>query len=464
MIDKHALDASRTIAIGACAVDVTPQEPTFLYGYPHVPRTSTGIHDPLLASAMYIRDGQRAVLFVNVDVIWLSKRHVAAARERIAATTGVPPDHVMITATHTHSGPVTLQMASNADDPVVPAPQADYLELLIDGIVSAAIDAQRRAEPAELALVAAECPGIGGNRHDRAGATIAQIPIVAARSADDSKRWLAVMYVNRVHPTVLHEDSTLISGDFPGMCRRFLQSELLGIDCPVLCHLGAAGNQSPRHVARDHSYAEAQRIGELLGNTIKSSLDRATFRGDWNVGAERTSADLPLRHFPTLDAAEKLLNSQKQRLEDQRTSGTEYGRVRTAECAVFGAEESVCLARAAASGELLRIASNCLPAEIQVIWLGKWSFVAWPGEVFAEFALSVRDCYPNAFVITLANGDLQGYLVTEEAVGQNHYEASNAIFSSPESGIALVNATLSLLAHNGNKSTELHTKSKSTIA
>ena len=49
-------------------------------------------------------------------------------------------------------------------------------------------------------------------------------------------------------------------------------------------------------------------------------------------------------------------------------------------------------------------------------------------------------------MISLANGQLQGYLVTEEAVRQGWYEAMNSLFASPESGMALVETTLELLA------------------
>lgn len=436
------------LAVGAHAVDVTPRRPTFLYGYPHVPRTSTGVHDPLMASAMYLHDGQREVLFVCVDVIWVSKQLVAAARERIQAAIGLRPESVMITATHTHSGPVTLTMVSNAEDPVVPPPDPAYLEQLLDGIVAAAIEAYRCAEPAEMAFATADCDGIGGNRHDRNGATIREIPVVAARSANHPARWLALMYVNRVHPTVLHEDSTLISGDFPGMCREHLQAALRK-ECPVLCHLGAAGNQSPRNVTSANDYAEARRLGELLGQSILSSLDAAEFRRDWTVVAESSTANFPIRRVPALSEAMELLATWNSRLVELRASGAEKSTVRTAECAVFGAEETVCLARAVARGALQPAAEACLPAEIQIVWLDRFCFVGWPGEVFSEFALRVRDWDSNAYVITLANGELQGYVVTEEAVRQNVYEASNSVFASPATGEALVRETLSLVARSG---------------
>ena len=86
-----------------------------------------------------------------------------------------------------------------------------------------------------------------------------------------------------------------------------------------------------------------------------------------------------------------------------------------------------------------------MPAEIQVIHIGPWTLVGWPGEVFVEFALRVKRHHPQTFVVTYANGELQGYLVTESAARDGGYEAANALFKSPESGKLLVDETLKLL-------------------
>ena len=42
---------------GSAIIDVTPQKPLFLHGYPHVERISEGVHDPLYASALIIDNG-----------------------------------------------------------------------------------------------------------------------------------------------------------------------------------------------------------------------------------------------------------------------------------------------------------------------------------------------------------------------------------------------------------------------
>lgn len=84
------------------------------------------------------------------------------------------------------------------------------------------------------------------------------------------------------------------------------------------------------------------------------------------------------------------------------------------------------------------------PAEIQAIAIGPWRFVGWPGEFFVEYALAVRAAAPQTFVVTMANGELQGYVVTAEAAARGVYEATNALFHHVN-GPRIVAATLALL-------------------
>ena len=52
---------------------------------------------------------------------------------------------------------------------------------------------------------------------------------------------------------------------------------------------------------------------------------------------------------------------------------------------------------------------------------------------------------PNCYVISLANGELQGYIATAEAVRQGAYEANNGLFSNPEAGVTLVHDACEML-------------------
>jgi hypothetical protein len=431
---------------GAAAIDLTPKESVFLFGYPHVARYSTGVHDPLQCTVLYMQSGHRQVLFLANDLIFVGKELAGEARRRIRERTGVPEEAIVITATHTHSGPGTVDYLSNAADPIVPKADPVYLDWVAGRMVEAACAGVATAVPAEFGLHVARANGVGGNRHDPCGPADPEVPVMVIRSLSTHVP-LACMVVYAMHPTVLHENSTLVSGDFPHFTREYLRRHVLPSNCSVLYHNGASGNQSPRHTARANTMPEAQRLGERLGETITTAIPEITYQSEVHLVCRRTHLGLQPRQLPTVSEAEQLLRDTKERLERLRRERALQQLVRTAECDWFGAEETVALARAAADGRLLQTVRSCSPVEIQLIEIGPWKFVAWPGEFFVEYALAVKARSPNTHVITLANGELQGYIVTTEAAKQNVYEATNALFS-PDNGPRVVEATLALIGQS----------------
>ena len=429
---------------GASAVDITPEDSQFLFGYPHVERYSTGVYDPLLSSALYLSNGQTEVMFIANDIIFVSKAITQRARQRIAEDTGIPESNIMITATHTHSGPVTVDYISNEADPVVPKADKKYIELFEDGIVTSAIEAYNEAQPAQLGLTIADATGIGTNRHDPSGPADMEVPVLMVKSCN-GERNIGCMLICSMHPTVLHEDLTLVSSDFPGMARQYLQQHVLGGDCPVLRHTGPAGNQSSRHVTKSNTFEEAERLGALLGRAVEKVLPQIEYQSEIDFSCNHDFVDLPRRHMPCVEDAQLKLDKAIARLEQLRKTGAPRQEVRTAECDWFGAEESVTLARAASEDRLDAVYQSCLPAEVQVIKAGRCVFVGWQGEIFVEYSLAVKAQHKNTYVISLANGELQGYIVTQEAAAEGGYEASNNLFSY-ESGHILVDKTLEMLA------------------
>ena len=197
---------------GAAAVDITPPESCFLWGYPHVARYSTGVHDPLLASALYVIVGRTAVVFVGTDVLpdlqGGGGPRSGANRCDDGRTRGPGHGHCHTT----HSGPVTAKWLSS--DPVVPDPDPRFVKRMEDGIVAAAEMACATARPAQLGLAVADGSAVGGNRRDPAGPSNPRVPALVVCAADDGAA-IAAMFICNMHPTVLHEDSTRISGDFP---------------------------------------------------------------------------------------------------------------------------------------------------------------------------------------------------------------------------------------------------------
>ena len=430
---------------GAATSDITPQDPVFLYGYPHVPRTSTGVHDRLESAALYLRQEGQGLLIIANDLIFVPRPVSSDVRRRISIKTGVPAEAIVLTATHTHSGPVTVDGLSHHTDPVVPKADAGYLQWVAYSMVEAGCAAVRSAQPAEAGLAVARAQGVGTNRHDPAGPADPEVPVLVLRTLDD-QRPIACMLAYAMHTTVLHEDSTLISGDFPHFTREYLRQQgLVPAHCPILYHNGASGNQSPRHVTKANTFAEARRLGELLGAAVANAMRRISYQRSCPLQVRRARVPLQPRALPALAQAEIQAKAALARFESLRAAQAPRAAVRTAECDWFGAEETVALAQAALDGRLQAAISQCSPAEIQVFQIGSWKFVFWPGEFFVEYALEVKRRSPDTFVITMANGENQGYIVTPEAAARGTYESTNAVFGA-ENGQRVVEATLALLA------------------
>ncbi len=443
---QEAILSLSPLHAGAAVRDITPLKPMFLFGYPHVERTSTGTNDPLLASVLVLeRGGEQTCVFIAVDLIFVHKATTRSVRSRISKATGIAESAILLSATHTHSGPGTLNYLSNEADPVVPPVDTAYLRYAEDQIVAAAIDAWNRRRPAKVAQTIADATGIGTCRHNPAGPSDLDVPVLAVRDAESSE-FIAILMVCTMHPTVLHEDFTLFSGDFPAYARTYLQRQVAGAGCPIVYHMGASGNQSPRHVTRSNTLSEAERLGNILGRAVERSLQDATYITDVTLAAsQRLIEELPVRQPPSVPEAERQLTFARTRMNALRGPGTPATALRTAECDLFGAEETLALAIAAEQGRLRPAVDSCLPAEVQLLRVGDRMFAGWPGEFFVEFALRLKARSPNTAVITAANGDLQGYVVTQEAVDHNWYEAGNALLKSPDTGDIILAATLELI-------------------
>jgi hypothetical protein len=427
---------------GTAKRDVSPTKSMFLWGYPHVARMSTGIHDPLFATALYLDDGQRRTLAVAVDVLYVDKPLADESRRRIQERIAVSPEHVMISATHTHSGPVTCSLLAMSGDPVVPEPDPSYREQVIQGIVEAACQAAETSVPAEVAITSAQVDGVGCNRLSPEAARDPEAGIVAVRRAGD-KSLLAVQLFYSMHPTVLHEDSTRVSSDFPAYTRQAIQQAFPGVE--VVYHNGPCGNLSPRYHVKAQTFAEAERLGARLGGFVVealSALRDEQFASAASVGGACSFVSLPVRRFSSVAAAEVDLDAARETYERLKREGAGHGAVRTAECVVFGAEEVVTLAKAQADGRLRSVQLSHQRAEVQVFWVGDTFLVALPGEYFVEYALEIkRRASARAFVMSMANGELQGYITTPEAVG---YEANLSLFT-PDAGAVLVEEALKLI-------------------
>ena len=171
-----------SIRAGAARFEITPPPGTPLMGYAARSGSSSGIHDPLFARALWLtvqEQFERGILFVSIDLCLLAVSQARELRERIAGRTGLDASRIVVACTHTHSGPET-GIAAELRGEDLPGHWAS----ISDGIVEAAAQARACEAPARLAFREVEV-WIGRNRAVRDGAMDPTLLSLEVRGADD---------------------------------------------------------------------------------------------------------------------------------------------------------------------------------------------------------------------------------------------------------------------------------------
>ena len=145
--------------VGYGRADITPLTSVPLAGYGNsTQRMSETILDLQYATCLAIADEQEnTVLLISIDQQRASDVTVKAVRPLISAETGIPEDHIMFCATHTHSGP-DLTVVSNE------AIQA-YIPYLNEQLCQAARDAVADLKPATMEAGSIETEAMNFTRH-----------------------------------------------------------------------------------------------------------------------------------------------------------------------------------------------------------------------------------------------------------------------------------------------------------
>jgi len=430
---------------GVSMVDISPKKGIELAGYPHYLRHNTGIHDALYASCIFLDDGTTKLAIVCMDILFFSKVYVKEVRERVSSLIDIPEENIMISCSHTHSGPWASGRLDLEGLERGLKPDMDYVLSLKDKLVNLIANACSNTFEAKIGIDKGICgkeKGIGGNRRDPDGPADPEVWIIGIKDKKD--KWRAALVKYSLHPTVIHEESTVVTADYPGYIRRYLAKTK-----PQMIFLfaqGTSGDQSTRYFRKGQTFKEAERVGFEIGRVADSILNSMKLNSNVPLIVKSTEIDVELRRLPAEEAAEAEVTETKKRLEKLRKEDASYIEIQNANLKNLGAECTLGYIRLKDKGIDLELEVNELPAGVQVIGIGDNRIVELPGEIFVEFGLNIQRNSPfeKTFVIALANGCLPGYTCTEEAYSKGDYEAGTSMLTA-KSGDIIVKAALRLL-------------------
>lgn len=439
-MSEHKLEA------GVALRDINPEKGVQLGGYPYFDRANTGVHDPIVAAALFLRTNDAEVLLIATDLFKVQRDQGDYVRQRIAEATGIGPEHILLTGSHTHSAPWTdVVFKGYPGRPFDTEVSQEYLDYACNQCVKAGIRAMQDVFPAELGLGLATCgaaQGIGGNRLDPVnGPHDEDVPVLAVRDEHGTIRAVWTKYA--LHPTILHGENTLVSADFPGAMRSTVAEALP--DAVFLYSMGTAGDQSPRYFREGQTFEEVERFGRTLGKAVLKALDGIEWLTEPRIALAHQAVDLVLKTYPDPEQLAQRAASLKQRHADLVASGAPYTEVQTADVWVLGAECNYQNALDERSGKLQKRYEAGAPYEVFALTVDDTGWAFLPGEIFSEFGLDIKRHSPMArtHVITMTNGHLPGYCVTKEALEEGGYESGNSILD-PATGEVFVDTAVAL--------------------
>src|ERR1700740_3400114 len=100
-----AIASAQTLRVGTAEVVISPPAGMPMAGY-YSTRLSTGVHDDLHAKAIVLSSGDQRAALVACDLIGIPPAVIEEARALIQSDTGIRGANVMISATHSHTGPL----------------------------------------------------------------------------------------------------------------------------------------------------------------------------------------------------------------------------------------------------------------------------------------------------------------------------------------------------------------------
>lgn len=436
------------LRVGVAALDITPPLGAPMAGYYHA-RGADGVVDPLGAKAMVVEcEGRRAAL-VALDLISVPRVVTDRARAEIGDALGIPGECVMVSATHTHTGPELSGRSRRGDDQSAGTTiTAEYTDALPGKIAACVRAACENLQPARLMVSTARCENLSFNRRYYlrdgsvgwnpgkknpnivmpAGPTDPEVGILYAEKAGATGPAQAIAtYVN----FAMHSDTcggTRFSADWPGALGRVLGA-YHGEGYLTLVTLGTCGNLN--HVDTSWSWPqntpiEQHRIATILGATVFQAYKelRPVTPGAPRGRSELVELSLPEVSPEQIEEARQTLAAVK----DDR--GAKFlKQVRAYRVLDIAARE----------GKPMRVEVQAVALGGEVAWVGL------PGEVFVELGLAIkrRSPFAHTFVVELANENI-GYIPDRRSYAEGAYEVESARCAAG-SGEQLVDAAVGLL-------------------
>jgi hypothetical protein len=425
------------------------------------------IHDPLLTRALVLDDGHTSAAIVSVDVCAISMDVTERIRALVAEQTPIPPHHILLNASHTHTTPHTARKLSPPVEQLAPGHQA-YLEVFPYYVAGAIIEAWHQREEAAIGAASTDVTGISINRRDPALSVDPQLGVIRVDRQDGTP--LACLANYACHATSVGAHDLAWTGDYPGYLARMIEMAVPG--CAGMFLQGAEGdihpwdwyfgNPNPRF---GDTYEAAQRLGEAIAGPSLGLLQQIETQPTAEIHVATNVIQLPPRPIRwTAEEAEAYLAELEPTVEPYTGDVIPEGCPGCMSAQRF--PDNYRLSGARHEAYFARHYPEGIDAELTVLRVNDIALAANPGEMFHGLGLEIKQHspIPHTFVLSCTNDWVSYFPVREAAEAvldlrlkeftdpvkhRRHYGATVTTEVGPKAGEQIVAETLRLIQQLG---------------
>ena len=419
---------------GFARVDVTPALGTNLAGY-FEERLASGILDPIELNAIAMGDEEEKVVIIISDFLGIRVEYADRIRKMVAERTGVPMDHVMVTALHQHTsiclrgGPGNNVLEDHEYLQLMYRKFADVAQMAISDMADATMCYAEQETEKPIAFVRRYILK-DGTLQTNPGASKYEGQIVGpAEQSDNTVRLVKFLREGKkdialvnfsTHPDVI--GGSRYSADWPGFVRRFVEAEHENTHCLLLNGCQGDTNHINFMLPADQrfpcgkGYPHSEYMGRTIANTVNAIWDQTKVQQGDAIASGVTTV-----YNKTRTDKEEFFDECWE-VYEARALNHDYTVTKTS--------SGIALAEAYRVVKIRTEAPLYQKIPVTAMRVGPIAFVGFGGEPFTHYATAVRENFPGKTVIAAcaANG-YQGYLPTAKAFEQGGYEAVSSPFS-----------------------------------
>lgn len=369
----------------------------FIAGF-QSPRPAQGVHDPLMVSAVVVSlDGEYLAL-VGIDALGILENRTRDLRDLLEAE-GFDRDRVVVSSSHAHSAPDTVGIWG-IDDALISGVNPDYIATItpaLHDVVALAAGSMEAVSPTQGMALMSQDPTLngepfGGINPDPSvigGLNDIRDPLIPgdavwALALDGANGRVATVVSASGHPETSDSDHSLLSADYPGVIRTWIDGHAGGTTVFLSGSLGgmqsALGATLPR--------VDVNTGERLLEDDGTPQWDASgggwDFMENWGIlvaqaaeGALTDTTPWTALHVRTADFLVPVDNvSFKLAFQIGLLDTPEEYVIQDASCPGYGEDRDL---------------FGCVPASAWQLELGPSTLASVPGELFPELFYGVPD-------------------------------------------------------------------------